>query len=56
MMIYLLNLKENKKLMKKVDENIENFEDFDKDSIEFVDYPKQLIKEKNPQLKFPLGI
>ena len=40
----------------KVDENIENFEDFDKDSIEFVDYPKQLIKEKNPQLKFPLGI
>lgn len=40
----------------KVDEKVDNFEDFDKDSIEFVDCPKQLIKEKNPQLKFPLGI
>ena len=40
----------------KVDENVDNFEDFDKDSIEFIDCPKQLIKEKNPQLKFPLGI
>lgn len=40
----------------KVDENVDNFEDFNKDSIEFIDCPKQLIKEKNPQLKFPLGI
>ena len=40
----------------KVDENVEKFENFDKDSIEFIDCPKQLIKEKNPQLKFPLGI
>lgn len=46
----------NCKATLKVDENVENFEDFDKDSITFEDCPRQLIKTKNPQLKFPLGI
>ena len=32
------------------------FYDLVPDDIQVVDYPKQLIKEKNPQLKFELGI
>lgn len=33
-----------------------NFYDFNVDDIKIEDYPKKLIKEKNPQLKFELGI
>ena len=33
-----------------------NFYDFTPDDVKINDYPKQLIKEKNPQLKFELGI
>ena len=33
-----------------------NFYDFNQDDIKVVDYPRELIKKKNPQLKFPLGI
>lgn len=36
--------------------NIKSFYDFQPNDIEITDYPKKLIKEKNPQLKFPLGI
>jgi len=35
---------------------IEHFEDFTPDDIKIADYPRELIKTKNPQLKFPLGI
>ena len=33
-----------------------NFYDMETSDIKVVDYPMQKIKEKNPQLKFPLGI
>ncbi len=33
-----------------------NFYDFTPEDVTIKDYPKQLIKEKNPQLKFELGI
>lgn len=33
-----------------------NFYDFTQDDIKMDGYPRQLIKEKNPQLNFPLGI
>ena len=33
-----------------------NFYDFTKDDIEIKGYPRKLIKEKNPQMKFDLGI
>ena len=36
--------------------DITNFYDFTLKDIEVRDYPKTLIKKKNPQLKFPLGI
>ncbi len=36
--------------------SIKNFYDFTQDDVKLIDYPKQLIKTKNPQLKFPLGI
>ena len=35
---------------------IEHFEDFTPDDIKITDYPRELIKTKNPQFKFPLGI
>ena len=38
------------------DERIRNFDEFTPDSITIEDYPRELIKKKNPQLKFPLGI
>lgn len=39
-----------------VNEDINNFDDFMPDDIKIIDYPREKIKEKNPQLKFPLGI
>ena len=36
--------------------DITKFEDFTTDDIKITDYPRELIKTKNPQLKFPLGI
>lgn len=33
-----------------------NFYDMEPSDIKVVDYPRELIKTKNPQLKFPLGI
>ena len=35
---------------------IEHFDDFTPDDIKITEYPRELIKTKNPQLKFPLGI
>ena len=37
-------------------EGIRNFDDFKVGDVRLVDYPRELIKKKNPQLKFPLGI
>ncbi|MBR3211156.1 MAG: thymidylate synthase [Bacilli bacterium] len=34
----------------------EHFDDFTPDDIKITDYPRELIKTKNPQFKFPLGI
>ncbi|MBE6157197.1 MAG: thymidylate synthase [Firmicutes bacterium] len=39
-----------------VNEDVKKFDDFKLTDIEIVDYPKELIKKKNPDLKFPLGI
>ena len=39
-----------------VNSNIDNFYDFTQDDIVVKDYPLQRIKEKNPQMKFDLGI
>lgn len=39
-----------------LNENKTNFYDFTPDDIEIRGYPRNLIKEKNPQLKFDLGI
>jgi len=39
-----------------VNEDINNFDDFTPSDIKIVDYPRELIKTKNPQFKFPLGI
>lgn len=36
--------------------DITNFYDFQPKDIELRGYPRKLVKEKNPQLKFPLGI
>lgn len=33
-----------------------NFYDFTVDDIKIIDYPRAEIKEKNPQLKFEIGI
>ena len=40
----------------KVNGNKNKFTEFTPDDIYLDDYPKELIKVKNPQLKFPLGI
>ena len=37
-------------------DRVNRFDDFNPDDIEIVDYPREKIKTKNPQLKFPLGI
>ena len=39
-----------------INPNKTNFYDMEVDDIKIVDYPKQLIKEKNPQLRFPIGV
>ena len=39
-----------------LNEEVERFEDYMPNDIKITDYPRDLIKEKNPQLKFPLGI
>ena len=39
-----------------INDNIDSFDDFKPDDIQIVDYPREKIKTKNPQLKFPLGI
>ena len=38
------------------DERKESFDDFESGDIQIMDYPREYIKKKNPQLKFPLGI
>jgi len=40
----------------KLKESVSHFDDIVPDDIVIQDYPKVKIKEKNPQLKFPLGI
>ena len=37
-------------------ERVEKFDDFTPNDIKIEDYSRELIKKKNPQLKFPLGI
>lgn len=39
-----------------LNDKVENFDDFTPDDVKIDDYPRELIKTKNPQLKFPLGI
>lgn len=39
-----------------LNEAVEHFDDFTPDDIKITDYPRELIKTKNPQFKFPLGI
>lgn len=39
-----------------INPNKTNFYDMTVDDIKVVDYPRELVKTKNPQLKFPLGI
>ena len=39
-----------------LNEDKTNFYDFSQDDIYLEDYPKKLIRKKNPQLKFDLGI
>ena len=40
----------------KLDDKVEKFDDIKPDDITIEDYPKELIKKQNPQLKFKLGI
>ncbi len=40
----------------KLNPNKKNFYDFTKDDITIEDYPKELIKKKNPQVKFEIAI
>lgn len=40
----------------KINEAKDNFYDFTQDDVKIEGYPRQLIKTKNPQLKFELGI
>ena len=40
----------------KLNEEIEKFDDIKPDDITIEDYPRELIKKQNPQLKFKLGI
>lgn len=35
---------------------VKKFDDFKPEDVKIEDYPRELIKTKNPQLKFPLGI
>lgn len=39
-----------------LNEKVEKFDDIMPDDIKIKDYPRELIKKKNPQLKFQLGI
>lgn len=39
-----------------LNESVKSFDDVTPDDITINDYPRELIKKKNPQLKFPLGI
>ena len=39
-----------------LNEEKQNFYDFQVEDVQIVDYPKELIKKKNPQLKFEIGI
>ncbi len=39
-----------------LNDQINSFEDFTPSDVTIEDYPRELIKKKNPQLKFPLGI
>jgi len=39
-----------------VNEKISSFDDFTPNDVYIDDFPKELVKTKNPQLKFPLGI
>lgn len=39
-----------------LNENKNNFYDFEVEDVQIVDYPKQLIKTKNPQMKFDIGV
>lgn len=36
--------------------SVKDFYDFTPDDVKIIDYPKELIKKKNPQMKFDLGI
>lgn len=39
-----------------LNDNKNNFYDFEVEDVQIVDYPKQLIKTKNPQMKFDIGV
>ena len=39
-----------------INDEVEHFDDIKPSDIKLVDYPRELIKKKNPQLKFPLGV
>ena len=39
-----------------IDSSVTSFSDIKPENIKLVDYPRELIKTKNPQLKFPLGV
>ena len=39
-----------------LNDEVEHFEEFTPGDITIDDYPRELIKKNNPQLKFPLGI
>ena len=47
-----INCKANIELNKEIN----SFEHYTPNDIKITDYPRDLVKEKNPQLKFPLGI
>jgi len=64
--IYDRHIEQAKELLKResidcnphfvVNPEIENFYDFTPDDIKIEDYPLKLVREKNPQMKFDLGI
>ena len=39
-----------------VNKDKKKFDDFTPDDIKILEYPRELIKTRNPQLKFPLGV
>ncbi len=39
-----------------LNEEVKSFDDIKPEDIKIEDYPRELIKKKNPQMKFPLGI